>query len=84
MNNQITRRADLMIPTVCSHLEQDEEIRLFSLALRWPHSSLRVSICMALDISSEECLHVNDLRASSCEAALGPFRKSKCFRHELV
>ena len=36
MNNQPTRRADKGNPTVESHLEQDKEIRLFSVALRWP------------------------------------------------
>ena len=44
MNSQLTRRADMKNPTVQSHLEQDKEIRLFNLALCWPHSSLRVSI----------------------------------------
>ena len=56
MNSQITRRADKVYPncsdrcadkrkpTVQSHPEQDKGIQLFDVALRWAHSSLRVSI----------------------------------------
>ena len=86
MNDQLTRRADKRNPTEKPHLEQDKGIRLFNVALRWTHRSLRLSIRMALDIS----LLKNDYRSMSASFIVWSetrniyLRKSKCFRHELV
>ena len=62
--HQLTRRAEKKNPTVWAHLvrtrgiqlfnhiwSKTRGIRLFDEALQWPHSSLRVSVWMTLDIS---------------------------------